>query len=170
MWWGRQGRAFWEQSRRRLPAGWSAGVEIAPVVALRPDAQRRPGCPGARGHPAPASRRLDCLRRGWPTGNRSRRGTVCATELRRNQRGTGGPHFRFSTDPVTLFTEAAPTRGHVRKPLLPLPSVVAAVDAPLVIAGDDANMARPAARTAASPQTDPATQTLSVDERPFAPW
>ena len=161
--WGRQGNLL-DQSQA-IARGLVRGVEIAPVVALRP---------GERGglvalepeviRPAvDASIAFDDA--GQPAIVPDKAGiqlNYAATNAELADRIS-----RFSTDPVTLFTEAAPPSVTSANLSPALPSVLAAVDAPLVITGDEATWHVPAANLQPLLSVDPATQTLSVDERPL---
>ncbi|MEZ4561365.1 MAG: VanW family protein [Thermomicrobiales bacterium] len=161
--WGRQGN-LWEQSQA-MARGLLRGVQIAPVIAL---------LPGERG--GLAALEPEVMR---PAVNASLtfddegNAAIVPDEagIQLNYAATteelADRISRFSTDPVTLFTEAA-LPSVTSATLSPaLPSVLAAVDAPLVIAGDGKTWHVPAANLQPLLDVDPATQALSVDERPL---
>lgn len=161
--WGRQGN-LWEQSQA-MARGLVRGVEITPVVALRPS--ERGGLaalePAVIRPPVDASITFD------DAGNPAIVPDEAGIQL--NYAATNAELAdrisRFSTDPVTLFTEAAPPAVTSANLSPALPSVLAAVDAPLVIAGDGETWHVPAANLQSLISVDPGTQALSVDERPL---
>jgi vancomycin resistance protein YoaR len=161
--WGRQGN-LWEQSQA-MARGLVRGVEIAPVVVLQPG--ERGGLvalePEVIRPPVDAS--IAFNEAGQPAIVPDEAGiqlNYAATNAELADRIS-----RFSTDPVTLFTEAAPPAVTSANLSPALPSVLAAVDAPLVISGDYATWHVPAANLQPLLSVDPETQTLSVDERPL---
>ncbi len=161
--WGRQG-SLWDQSQA-IARGLVRGVEIAPVVAMWPS--ERSGLvalePAVIRPPVDASIAYD--EAGHPAIVPDEAGiqlNYAATNAELAERIS-----RFSTDPVTLFTEAAPPAVTSATLSPALPSVIAAVDAPLVITGDDSTWHVPAANLQPLLSVDPGTQTLSVDERPL---
>lgn len=163
MTWGRQGN-LWEQSQA-IARGLVRGVEIAPVVTLRPDER------GGLAHVAPEISRppVDASIAFDDAGNPAIVPDEAGIQL--NYAATTAELAdrisRFSTDPVTLFTEAAPPSVTSATLSPALPSVVAAVDAPLTIAGDGETWHVPAASLQPLVSIDPSTRTLVVDERPL---
>jgi vancomycin resistance protein YoaR len=161
--WGRQGN-LWEQSQA-IARGLVHGGEIAPVVVLRPDAR------GGLAALAPDVFRpaVDAMiaydEAGKPAivpDEAGLRLNYVATTAELAERVS-----RFSTDPVTLFTEPAPPAITSESLSPALPSVMAAVDAPLVITGDDTTWHIPASNLQPLLSVDPEAQALAVDNRPL---
>ena len=161
--WGRQGN-LWEQSQA-VARGLVRGVEIRPVVELRPSG--RGGLvalePEVVRPPVDATIAFD--ENGRPAIVPDEAGVqlnYAATTAELAERIT-----RFSSDPVTIFTEAAPPAVTSAALSPALPSVIAAVDAPLTITGDDTTWHVPAKHLQPLLSVDPGTRALSVDERPL---
>lgn len=161
--WGRQGNV-WEQSQA-MARGLVRGVEIPPVVALQP---------GERGglaalEPEVVRPPVDATIAFDDSGNPAIVPDVAGVQLdyAATTEELADRISRFSTDPVTLVTEAAPPTITSANLSPALPSVHAAVDAPLVIAGDGETWHVPAANLQPLLSVNPETQALSVDERPL---
>lgn len=161
--WGRQGN-LWEESQA-IARGLVRGVEIAPVIAIQPG--ERGGLAALEQEvikpPVNASIAYDTA--GQPAIVPDEAGVqlnyAATTEELANRIS------RFSTDPVTLFTETAPPAVTSASLSPALPSVLAAVDAPLVITGDDQTWHVPAVNLQPLLSVDSSTQKLAVDERPL---
>lgn len=161
--WGREG-SLWAQSQA-LARGLVRGVEIAPVIELRPGASSGLAALEAEIAQPPVDATITFDESGQPVivpdaaGVRLDYATTAAELADRIS--------RFSTEPATLFTEPAPPVITADELAPALPRVLAAVDAPLTIRGDHSTWHIPAEALQSLLSVDPETRALSVDERPL---
>lgn len=161
--WGRQGN-LWEQSQA-IARGLVRGATIAPVVTLQPAEHGGLAAlaPEVSKSPVDATIAFDT------TGSPAILPDVAGIRLdyAATTAELADRVARFSTDPVTLFTESDPP-GVTAATLSPaLPAVVAAVDTPLTIMADGTAWHIPAASLHPILSVDPTTRALTVDERPL---